>query len=203
MKRTKHIDLVSMRKAPKPFDYKPLVVAVTAGSLIGCSDDVQEVKIYHDAEQCAANHPSQVAECELAYKEAVEKAAQSGPKYNSMSACTDDFGPSNCGVYQSSNNQSYFMPFMSGFMFSSIINQGSRSAPLYTSFSRRSPAYNNWVSTDGVLYGNAFKRNLKVPNNAFKEKPAVKRTMSRGGFGSTIAAKSNFGGKSSRSSWGG
>ncbi|MEM5527643.1 DUF1190 domain-containing protein [Gammaproteobacteria bacterium AS21] len=203
MKRTKHIDLLSMRKAAKPFAFKPLVVAVTAGSLIGCSDDTQKVKIYHDADQCAASHPSQVSECELAYKEAVNKAAQSGPKYSSMAACITDFGANNCGAYPSSNNQSYFMPFISGFMFSSILNQVSRSAPLYTSYSRRSPAYNNWVSTDGTLYGNVFSRQIKVNNDAFKAKPAVKRTMSRGGFGSTIAAKSNFSGKSSRGSWGG
>ncbi|MGL6117921.1 DUF1190 domain-containing protein, partial [Plesiomonas sp.] len=38
-------------------------------------------------------------------------------------------------------------------------------------------------------------------NNALKSKPATTRTISRGGFGSTVEAKSNWGSKESSRSY--
>jgi len=53
-----------------------------------------------------------------------------------------------------------------------------------------------------------YQRKANVSKKAFEPKPAVKRTISRGGFGSKVAAKSNWGkssgwGKSGGRSWGG
>jgi uncharacterized protein YgiB involved in biofilm formation len=203
MKRTQNIDLGAMRKAPKSFVFKPLAFAVTAGTLIGCSDNSQEAQVFTSADECISNNPDQVEQCQLAYKEAVDEAVKSGPKYSNVDACAADFGAQNCASYTSSNNQSFFMPLMAGYMLSSLVNGGYRSAPLYTSYSRYSPAYGKWTSTDGNLFGSTRNRNVRVDNKAFNPKPAVKRTMSRGGFGSTISAKSSFSGKKSRSSWGG
>ena len=66
MKRTQNIDLGAMRKAPKLFAFKPLALAVTAGTLIGCSDDSEQAKIYTSADECAVNNPDQVEQCQLA-----------------------------------------------------------------------------------------------------------------------------------------
>jgi uncharacterized protein YgiB involved in biofilm formation len=192
-----------MRKAPRSFAFKPMAIAVAAVTLVGCSDDTQETQIYRSAADCISNNPDQVEQCEVAYKEAVDEAIKSGPKYSTLEACVNDFGPASCNSYPVQNNQSIFMPFIAGYMFSSLLNGGHRSAPLYTSYSRRSPAFGKWSSTDGVLYGSSNSNKIRVNDKAFKPKPAVRRTMSRGGFGSTIAAKSRFTGKSSRSSWGG
>ncbi|MFT5707289.1 MAG: hypothetical protein ACI9ES_001580 [Oceanospirillaceae bacterium] len=204
MKRTQNIDLTAMRKAPKMFAFKPLAFAVTATTLVGCSDDTQESQVYRTVDDCVSGNPDQAQQCELAYKQAEAEAIKSGPKYSSLAACIEDFGEQNCNSYTSQNNQSFFMPFMTGYLISSLIGGNNyRSAPLYTSYSRRSPAYGKWTSTDGNLLGSANSNKVKVSSNDFKPKPTVRRTMSRGGFGSTIAAKSRFGGKSSRSSWGG
>jgi len=203
MKRTQSIDLGVMRKAPKLFAFKPLALAVTAGTLIGCSDDTQEAQVYKSVEDCISGNPGQTEQCEIAYQQAEQEAIKSGPKYNNLAACVQDFGAHNCQSYPVQNNQSIFMPLMAGYMFGSMMNGGYRSAPLYTSYSRRSPAYGKWTSTDGNLFGSANSNKVRVNDKAFKPKPTVRRTMSRGGFGSTIAAKSSFGGRTSRSSWGG
>jgi uncharacterized protein YgiB involved in biofilm formation len=204
MKRTQSIDLGSMRKSPKYFAFKPLAIAVAAGTLLGCSDDSQEEQVYRDVNDCISDNPDQTQECEVAYKQAIEESVKSGPKYSSMAACIADFGENNCNSYSNQSNQSFFMPFMAGYVVSSLLdNRRYRSAPLYTSFSRSSPAYGKWSSTDGNLFGSANSKKVRFGSNDFKPKPVVRRTMSRGGFGSTIAAKSRFGGKSSRSSWGG
>ena len=205
MKRTQSINLSVMRKAPKSFTFKPLAFAITAGTLVGCSDDTQESQVFRTVDDCARGNPGQEEQCQLAYKDAVNEALNSGPKYSNMPACLEDFGQNNCNTYVSGNNQSFFMPLMTGFMISSVLNNASRyrPAPLYTSYSRFSPAYGQWTSTDGRLFGSSNNAKVRVDGAAFKPKPAIKRTMKRGGFGSTVAAKSNFGGKSSRSSWGG
>jgi uncharacterized protein YgiB involved in biofilm formation len=205
MKRTQSINLNVMRKAPKLFTFKPLAFAITAGTLAGCSDDSQESQVFRTIDDCVRGNPGQEEQCELAYKDAVNEAIRTGPKYSNMNACLEDFGLDNCTSYTDNNNQSFFMPFMAGYMISSLFddNRRYRSAPLYTSYSRFSPAYGKWTSTDGRLFGSANSSKVRINSDAFKPKPAVKRTMKRGGFGSTIAAKSKFGGKSSRSSWGG
>lgn len=204
MKRTQNIDLSSMRKSPKTFSYKPLTIAIAASALVGCSDDNQEAEVYRTVNDCIADNPEQTEQCEVAYRDAVNEAIKSGPKYSNEAACIADFGPDNCNSYSTQSGQSFFMPFMAGYVISSLLdNRRYRSAPLYTSYSRRSPAYGKWASTDGNLFGSANSKKVRFGSNDFKPKPAVRRTMSRGGFGSTIAAKSRFSGKSSRSSWGG
>ncbi|MGB1239576.1 MAG: DUF1190 domain-containing protein [Pseudomonadales bacterium] len=209
MKRTQKIDLSALRKAPRSFAFKPIAVAVAAGTLAGCSDDSSDARIYVNVEDCISTHPEQREACEVGYQQALQEAIKSGPKYRSMADCAADFGDDNCQELFVNDNQSIFMPLMAGYILGEIVDEAfdrRRSAPLYTSYSRRSPAYRQWTSTSGVLYGSrSSKGTVKVTKDAFKPKPAVKRTISRGGFGSTIAAKSNFGGssKSKRSSWGG
>lgn len=205
MKRTRKINLETMRKSAKAFPYKKISIAISASILAGCSDDIEQAQVYLSADDCIQQNPEEQSYCETGYQKALVEHIKSGPKYDNMAACIADFGPQNCTSYPVNNSQSIFMPLMAGYMLSSLINNRDyRYAPLYTSYSRRSPAFGRWTSTDGILYGKKGSSNkITVPSDAFKPKPKVKRTMSRGGFGSTIAAKSNFGGKSSRSSWGG
>ena len=59
MKRTQSIDLGVMRKAPTLFAFSPLALAVTAGTLIGCSDDRQEAQVYRSVDDCISGNPGQ------------------------------------------------------------------------------------------------------------------------------------------------
>ena len=61
-----------------------------------------------------------------------------------------------------------------------------------------------WVTADGnVFSGDIRKRNYKVGLDTLKPKPTVNRTMKRGGFGSSVRAKSSWGSSSRKGSWGG
>ena len=96
------------------------------------------------------------------------------------------------------------MPFMAGFMVSQLLSpRPYYSQPIYTSYSPYSPFRSKWVTADGYVFdGDIRKRNYKVSPSVYKPKPTVTRTVSRGGFGSSVRAKSSWGSSSRSGSWG-
>ena len=199
-KRTQHIDLTRMRKA---FAVKPLAVGIAGVFLSACADNRQDAQIYTSVDDCKNDFPQAPEKCEAAYQTAVEEAARTSPRYNSERDCEHEFGPNQCR-YVDTQTGSFFMPFMAGFMVSQLLSPSRYySQPLYTSFSPYSSYRSRWVTADGYVFdGDIRKRNYKVSSSTLKPKPTVTRTMSRGGFGSSVRAKSSWG--SSRSGgWGG
>jgi len=202
MKRTKSINLERMRKATALIKLKPIVLSIAAFSLVGCSD-TRKADIYSSVAHCKNKNPSSGTLCEKAYEKALTKSVQSGPKYRSRNDCASDFGSRNCVPYKASNGANLFMPAVAAFALSqSLKNNGYQSSPLYTSHYYGSGSYNRWTTVDGRSYQKRYG-SMTVAGDTFKPKPKVVRTMSRGGFGSTVAAKSNWGGRSSRGGWGG
>ncbi|GAA0857916.1 DUF1190 family protein [Aliiglaciecola litoralis] len=199
-KRSAHINLSRMRKQFAP---KPLALGVASVFLAACSGDRQDAVIYKNAEECARDNPEQAQVCETAYQQALAEAERTGPKYSSQSDCENEFGPNQCRNVERSSG-SFFMPFMAGYMLSNLLTPNRyQYQPLFTSYSPYSSYRYRWIGADGYNYGDLRQRRHKVRPDAFKPKPAVTRTIKRGGFGSTVRAKSNWGSKSSRSGWGG
>ncbi|MDN4503755.1 DUF1190 family protein [Alteromonadaceae bacterium BrNp21-10] len=198
-KRSSNINLHSMRKH---FTLKPLVIGMAGVLLSACGAEKQQATVYTNENDCVSANPGHEQECRAAYKDAVAEAERTGPKYNSQRDCEYEFGASQCRQYNSSGG-SFFMPFMAGYMLSSFLSPGPyHTQPMYTSYSRNSPYNSRWITADGRDYGDLRNRNLRVGQNAYKPKPAVTKTMQRGGFGSSVRAKSSWG-SSSKSSWGG
>ncbi|UZE97347.1 DUF1190 family protein [Alkalimarinus alittae] len=203
MKRTKSINLDRMRKVSRQLHLAPLGVAFASMTLAGCSDSRKAV-VYTNVDQCTAENPELEQECRAAYEDALAKAEKTAPKYRSMRDCESDFGSHTCVNNQTSQSSSIFMPAMAGFMFARALDHNRYdNNPVFTSNAYRSPLYGHWVSSDGYRYGSNRSRKVEVGSDAFKPKPKVTRTMSRGGFGSTVAAKSSWGGSKSRGGWGG
>lgn len=219
MKRTRRINLDRMKKQPVQamhFAVKPLAFMVTVFTLSACSNNDMEAKVYKDISQCIQDHPDMAEQCTTAYEDAQRIARESGPKYRSQSECETDFGVNNCNAYQSGNNN-WFIPLVGGYVLAEVIDEIGdamerkhkryyHSSPVFTSYAYGSPMYGQWTSVSGRTYGKAQYGKVKVGKDVFKPQPKVTRTISRGGFGSKVAAKSNWGG-SSRSSgsrgWGG
>lgn len=207
MKRSQGINLAKMRKQNTRFALKPLALGIATAGLVGCGSNSQEGQVYRDVNECADDNPGNELQCETAYERALSEAAASGPKYRSMNDCTVDFGNANCVPYQTASGNNWFVPAMAGFIFARALDRNNYyySTPVYTSYYRHSPFYGNWVGVDGSYYGKKRYGRIKVSKKAFAPKPMVKRTISRGGFGSKVAAKSSWGGSrsSSRGGWGG
>ncbi|WP_407332863.1 DUF1190 domain-containing protein [Enterovibrio sp. 27052020O] len=199
MKRSQQVIKPRMRKS-----WRPAVPSVTVAAIVlvsGCSDNGKEMNIYANVDDCVNDNPGYSSECRAAYQDAVNEAASTAPKYNSQEDCASEFGYENC-VRAPQNN--WFMPAMAGFMFGRAINNRPYyQQPMFSSTFPGSPYYGGWVSSDGYSYGKKSKYSkVYVPKDHLKQKPAVTKTISRGGFGSKVAAKSSWS-RSSSKSWGG
>jgi uncharacterized protein YgiB involved in biofilm formation len=207
MKRTKNINLTRMKKNSRRCLLGTISVAIAGITFSGCSD-TREADIYKDKAECINQNPSYTADCEAAYEQSLATATETAPKYKSLEECWAEFGANVCTNYQSSSGNSWFMPAMAGFMFARVMDSGRRydNQPVFTSTRRNSPLYGSWVTSDGYSYGSNYSRRVTVDSKAFQPKPKVTRTISRGGFGSTVAAKSSWSSSSrsgSKGSWGG
>jgi uncharacterized protein YgiB involved in biofilm formation len=199
LKRSRSINLTRMRKS---FTVKPLALGIAVIFLAACGEEKQDAIIYTNADECADANPNMVEQCKTAYQEAIAEAQRTGPKYNSARDCEAEFGANQCQVVRQESG-SFFMPFMAGYMLSNLMSpRGFNSQPMYTSYSPYSSYRNRWVGSDGYDFGDQRQRKMRVNKDALKAKPAVTKTMSRGGFGSSVRAKSSWGSSSSRSSWG-
>ncbi|MFQ3197045.1 MAG: hypothetical protein ACI8R9_000491 [Paraglaciecola sp.] len=200
LKRSAHINLSRMRKG---FSVKPLALGVAAVLLSACGQNTEKATVYTGVDDCVNQNPEQAETCKAAYQEAVEEAQRTGPKYASRQICEEEFGPNQCN-YQRSNSGSFFMPLMAGYMLSNLLSPGYQSQPMFTSYSRSSPYRNRWMGADGSDYGDYRNSKMNVDKEALKAKPTVSKTISRGGFGSSVRAKSSWGSSSAkRGGWGG
>lgn len=198
-KRSSGINLSRMRKG---FMLKPLALGVAAIMLSACGDS-EEAKIYKSVDECSSDNPDNVQACEAAYQQAQQEAKRTAPKYNSRQDCEYDFGAEQCRSVQSSSG-SFFMPFMAGYMLSNLMSPGGyHSQPMFSSYSPYSSYRNRWMGADGHVFGDTRQRSVRVDKDVFKPKPTVNKTMSRGGFGSSVRAKSSWGSKGSSKGWGG
>jgi uncharacterized protein YgiB involved in biofilm formation len=199
LKRSAGINLSRMRKG---FMLKPLSLGVAAVLLTACGDS-EEAKIYKTIDECSSDNPEHVQECQAAYQQAMQEAERTAPKYSSQQDCEYDFGAQHCRNVQSSSG-SFFMPFMAGYMLSNLMSpRGYYSQPMFSSYSPYSSYRNSWIGADGYVFGDTRQRTVRVDKDVYKPKPTVNKTMSRGGFGSSVRAKSSWGSKSSSKGWGG
>ncbi len=203
-KRSATIHLPQLRKW---FAVKPVAVGIASVLLSGCGEDPMEANLYRSIDECASDNPNYMTECTFAYQEAVEEAERVAPRFSNENDCEYEFGDSNC-QYIENRNGSFFMPFMAGFMLSRFLDNDIDidfkkkkkkryySQPLFTSYSRRSNLRNQWFTADGRSFGGLHKRSTKVYQSSFKPKPTASKTLSRGGFGQSVARTStrSFGG---------
>lgn len=205
MKRSQNILREKLRKTWRPFKLAPLTVAVSSMVLAGCGDEAQpqvSAEVFKNLSECINQNPTLAAECQTAYQNALAEAAKTAPRYNSESDCVAEFGAGQC---VQSPGTGWFMPMMAGYMFGKLMNSGRPSysnVPVFIPKDQRNPNYGKWTTSTGYSYGNAStsNRNVTLDNNALKEKPAATRTLSRGGFGSTVEAKSSWDKRDDRSS---
>jgi len=199
-KRSKSINLAGMRKS---FSVKPLALGVAAIFLSACGDKQQEAAVFTSVDDCTNANPEFAEKCKTAYEEAIKEAERTGPKYNTQRDCESEFGNNQCNVVRNESG-SFFMPFMAGYMLSNLMSpRGYSSQPMFTSFSRNSSYRSRWVGADGQDFGDNRRRTMRVSEKALKPKPTVNKTISRGGFGSSVRAKSSWGSSSKKGGWGG
>ncbi|WP_044179864.1 DUF1190 family protein [Phytobacter massiliensis] len=221
MKRTKSINHAMFRKSWSARHLTPVALAVSAVFMLaGCEQNDETVKMYQNADDCAAANPGKSAECKATYDNALKEAERTAPKYASREDCVAEFGEGQCqqapaqaGMAPENQAQaqqsggSFWMPLMAGYMMGRLMGGGAGYAqqPLFSSRNPASPAYGQYTDASGKSYGAAQSgRSATVSKTAMAPKPATTSTITRGGFGESVAKQTSMqrsatGGTSTRS----
>ena len=182
MKRTKNINHSSFRKSWSARHLTPVALAVTAVVMLaGCEKSDETVSLYQNADDCSAANPGKAAECTTAYTNAVKEAERTAPKYATREDCVAEFGEGQC---QQTPAQAGVAPMGGGM---------AQQQPLFSSKNPASPAYGQYTDASGKSYGAAQPgRTMNVPKTAMAPKPATTTTVTRGGFGESVAKQSTM-----------
>ena len=207
MKRTKQINHSSFRKSWNARHLTPVAIAITAVFMLsGCEQSDETVSLYQNADDCSVANPSKSAECTTVYNNALKEAERTAPKYDSREACIAEFGEGQCqqapaqaslggsgeNQAQGQSSGSFWMPLMAGYMMGRMMSGGA-SQPLFSSKNPASPAYGKYADAGGKSYGAATPgRSMTVPKTAMAPKPATTSTVTRGGFGDSVAKQSTM-----------
>ena len=209
MKRTKNINHAMFRKSWGARHLTPVALAVTAVFMwAGCEQNGETVKMYQNADDCSSANPGKSAECKATYDNALKEAARTAPKYASREDCVAEFGEGQCqqapaqaGVATENQAQaqqsggSFWMPLMAGYMMGRLMGGGAGYAqqPLFSSKNPASPAYGQYTDASGKSYGAAQPgRSATVSKTAMAPKPATTSTVTRGGFGESVAKQTSM-----------
>ncbi|AVJ19362.1 DUF1190 family protein [Serratia rhizosphaerae] len=205
MKRTKNINQETFRKSWRSYRMAPVALAVSAVFMLaGCEKSDETVSLYQNADDCSRANPSMSEQCTTAYNNALKEAEKTAPKYASREDCVAEFGEAQCTqapaqagmAAESQSSGSFWMPLMAGYMMGRLMGGGSGFAqqPLFSSKNPASPANGKFVDATGKSYGPATAggRTMTVPKTAMAPKPAVTNTITRGGFGETVAKQTSM-----------
>ncbi|MEN5017805.1 DUF1190 family protein [Erwinia sp. Eh17-17] len=206
MKRTKQINHASFRKSWSARHLTPVALAVSAVFMLAACEQADEtVSMYQNADDCSAANPGKSAQCTTAFNSAKEEAVKTAPKYASREDCVAEFGEGQCqqapaqaGVgttnAESQSSGSFWMPLMAGYMMGRMMGGGmGQQQPLFSSKNPASPANGKFVDATGKSYGAATPgRTMTVPKTAMAPKPATTSTVTRGGFGESVAKQTSM-----------
>lgn len=204
MKRTENIQKDAFRKGWRSYRLAPVALAISATFILaGCEQTDETVSMYQNADDCSAANPSMSAQCTTAYNNALKEAEKTAPKYASKEDCVAEFGEAQCTpvpaqagtAAQPTQTSSSWMPLMAGYMMGRMMSGGAGFAqqPLFSSRSPASPANGQFVDASGKSYGAATSgRTVTVPKTALAPKPATTNTITRGGFGESVAKQTSM-----------
>lgn len=205
MKRTRQMNHASFRKSWSARHLTPVALAVTAVFMLaGCEQSDETVSMYQNADDCSSANPGKSEQCTVAFNQAKEEAVKTAPKYATREDCIAEFGEGQCekapaqaGLTSNAESQqsgSFWMPLMAGYMMGRMMSGGmGAQQPLFTSKAAGSPANGKFVDASGKSYGPATTgRSMTVPKTAMAPKPATTSTVTRGGFGESVAKQSSM-----------
>ncbi|TCT89252.1 uncharacterized protein YgiB involved in biofilm formation [Gibbsiella quercinecans] len=204
MKRTKNINRETFRKSWRNYRMAPVALAVSAVFMLaGCEKADETVSLYQNADDCSRSNPSMSEQCSTAYNNALKEAEKTAPKYATREDCVAEFGEAQCTqapaqagmAAESQSSGSFWMPLMAGYMMGRMMGgAGFAQQPLFTSKNPASPANGKFVDATGKNYGPATAggRTMTVPKTAMAPKPAVTNTVTRGGFGESVAKQATM-----------
>lgn len=178
------------------------ILGAAAFTLAGCKEDTVDAQAFPDLKSCKEESSKtgaiSSAECDAAFSEALALHEESAPRYDSLEVCEEQHGAGACGdevAASGGSSGSIFMPLMAGYLLGNMLGgrQGmAASQPMYRTADGK---FAN-ASGSNVYNGNSGKAKLGAssfnkPAATAGKAPMTKASVaSRGGFGSSAAARS-------------
>lgn len=198
MKRTKKINHDSFRKYWRCCYIAPVTLTVSAVfALAGCEKSDKNVSLYMNSsndctkasiflnEQCATTH---------IHDSAQQKTVKTAPKYTSHADCVATLNEGQCTQVlaqaglpaESKNNGDMWMPLMAGYMMGRMMGGGgyAQQQPLFSSNATNSPVSGQFIDAGG--------KSMTIPKTTLAPKSETTRTITRGGFGETVAKQNTM-----------
>lgn len=153
-------------------------------ALAGCAQEPQEeVAVFRDYDDCTADDALDDALCWRAAERAGEVHETAAPRYTSLDACEDDFGPGACDGYRDEGG-GFFVPAFVGFMLGRAIGDRAGWAPQSARPLYRTRNANFLVDAEGDEIDVDFrKRRGRTALSKLTGAVPRARVLSRGGFG--------------------
>ncbi|SNX71141.1 uncharacterized protein YgiB involved in bioifilm formation [Cereibacter ovatus] len=181
------------------------ILGASAFALAGCREEQVDAEAFPSLESCRqvaeAGGRISTAECDAAFAEAQALHVESAPRYDSLQVCEEQHGAGNCGNEQEATGGSglgsIFMPLLTGYLIGSMLGGGmARSQPLYrTSDGRFTNATGSSTLSSNSGKGRMDASQFTKPPTTMGKAPMTAATVaSRGGFGSSAAARPGVGG---------
>ncbi len=173
--------------------------------LAGC-ERVMKQCLYQNADDCSAANPSKSAECTTAYNNALKEAERTAPKYATREDCVAEFGEGQCqqapvqlAWHQKTGAgpaiQREFLDAADGRLHDGTSDgrrRGICTAAAVLLENPASPAYGKYTDATGKTMAQPSRRTMTVPKTAMAPKPTTTTTVTRGGFGESVAKQSTM-----------
>lgn len=182
------------------------IVGAAAFTLAGCREEQVDATAFPDLQSCldqsVAGGMFSRQDCETAFSDAQELHVESAPRYDSRAVCEEQHGEGACGTEAaaaSGGSGSIFMPLLAGYLMGNMMSGRSGMAaaqPLYKTSDGR---FTN-AARSSTFSGNSGSTKMSTsqfvrPASTVGKAPMTRATAtSRGGFGSTGAGRTGFGG---------
>ncbi|MGO4906919.1 DUF1190 domain-containing protein [Pseudorhodobacter sp. W20_MBD10_FR17] len=179
------------------------IFGAAAFTLAGCQEEKVDAAAFPDLQSCttAAQNGSlfTAQDCDAAFAEAAALHVEAAPRYDSLAVCEEQHGEGACGTEATATqggSVSIFMPLMMGYLIGNMLGGSKASQPLY----RTSGGKFTNAAGSSTFSGNSGATKLGAsqfnrPAATVGKAPMSRATaMSRGGFGSSSAGRSSFGG---------
>ena len=158
-------------------------IAVAGMGLAGCDSPPEGPQAFRSVAECTqAGFDMQV--CEAEYQQALARHAKDAPRFDSRAVCEAQYGADRCnevtGTTSSGQQQSFFVPFLTGYLVSSALRDFSYGR--YYDY-RRDQRYTG----PGTIYRDRSGRDVTTVRDGGRTvtRPLNRntRTVSRRGFG--------------------
>lgn len=183
-----------------------VIVGATAFTLAGCREEQVDAAAFPDVQSCVDQASGggvfTAEDCKTSFAQAETLHVESAPRYDSLAVCEEQHGEGACGTEATATqggSGSIFMPLLAGYLIGNMLGGRagvSAAQPLYktsdgryTNAARSSTFSNNRGSAK--LSTSQFAR----PATTVGKTPMTRATAaSRGGFGTSGAGRTGFGG---------